>query len=307
LANVLFLVEKMKPTIALIGCGTVGSAMGKLLARAGYRITGVATRSLDTAGRAAKMVGAERFSDRPWDVSRGAQIVFVTTPDDVIESTCKAIVKHRGFDKNAVVVHCSGALSSAILSSARRCEAAVATLHPLQSFASVDQAEKLVPGSFCAIEGDKAALPVVRRLVQDVGGLLMEITPEGKTLYHAAAVVASNYLVTLIHLARALNHAAGISPDVSFRALLPLINGTLSNIGAKGIPEALTGPIARGDVNTVAAHLKAIENRAPDFLAIYKTLGLCAVDLARDKGTCSQEAAERLVALLEARKPGHYL
>lgn len=307
LANVLFLVVKMKPTIAIIGCGTVGTAMGKLLARAGHRVTGVATKSLNTAGRAAKIIGAEQFSDRPWEMSQGAQVVFVTTPDDVIESTCEAIVKHRGFDKNAVVLHCSGALSSAILSSARRCEAAVATLHPLQSFASVDQAEKLVPGSFCAIEGDKTALPVVRRLVRDVGGILMEITPEGKTLYHAAAVVASNYLVTLMHLALALNRAAGISPDVSCRALLPLIKGTLSNIDAKGIPAALTGPIARGDVDTVAAHLKAIAERVPEFLMIYKALGLHTVHLAREKGTLKSDTAEKLVTLFQRQKPGRHV
>jgi len=299
----LILAAKMKPTIAIIGCGTVGAAMGKLLAAAGYPITGVAARSLDTAGRAAKMVGAEQFSDCPWDMSRRGEVVFVTTPDDVIESTCKAMVEHQGFGKNAVVIHCSGALSSAILSSARRCGARVATLHPLQSFASVDQAVKLVPGSFCAIEGDKTALPVVRQLVEDVGGVLMEITPEGKSLYHAAAVAASNYLVTLMHLALELDRAAGIPPDVSFRALLPLVRGTLSNIGAKGIPEALTGPIARGDVDTVAAHLRAIEARAPEFLMIYKTLGLYTMDLARDKGACGKEAAEKLAALLQPGRP----
>ena len=292
----------MKPTIAIIGCGTVGTAMGKLLARAGYPITGVATRSLDTAGRAAKMIGAERFSDCPWDVSRGALVVFVTTPDDAIESTCKAVVQHQGFDKHAVVIHCSGALSSAVLSSARRCEARVASLHPLQSFASVDQAEKLVPGSFCAIEGDKTALPVARQLVQDVGGVLMEITPEAKPLYHAAAVAASNYLVTLMDLALKLDRGAGIPSDGSFRALLPLIKGTLNNIGAKGIPAALTGPVARGDVDTVTAHLRAIEERAPECLMIYKTLGLYTVDLARDKGTCSKKAAEKLIVLLQPGK-----
>ncbi len=304
LANVLLLGVKMKPTIAIIGCGTVGTAVGKLLSRAGYPITGVATRGLDTAGRAAKMIGAERFSDCPWDVSRGAQVVFVTTPDDAIESTCEAVVEHQGFDKHAVVIHCSGALSSAVLSSARRCEARIASLHPLQSFASVDQAEKLVPGSFCAIEGDKTALPVARQLVQDVGGVVMEITPEVKPLYHAAAVAASNYLVTLMDLALKLDRGAGIPSDVSFRALQPLINGTLNNIGAKGIPVALTGPIARGDVDTVTAHLRAIEEHAPECLMIYKTLGLYTVDLARDKGTCSKQVAEKLIALFQPRKPG---
>jgi len=293
------LVEKIKPTVAIVGCGTVGTAIGKLLRNIDYRISGVATSNLETARRAAGVTGSERFSDCPWEVTRGADVVFITTPDDLIESTCMSISKHRGFDKNAVVVHCSGALSSDILSSARDCGAAVATLHPLQSFASVEQAVSLVPGSFCTIEGDSGALPIVRAMIEDLGGILLEITAEKKTLYHAAAVAASNYLVTLMHLALELNEAAGLPSDTSFNALLPLIRGTLSNIGTKGIPGGLTGPIARGDVATVSSHLKAIEKDAPDLLLLYRCLGLYTVGLAKAKGTLNKRAGDKLVALLE--------
>ncbi len=292
------LVGKIKPRVAIVGCGTVGTAIGKLLRDVDYRISGVATSNLETARRAAGVTGSERFSNFPWEVTRGADVVFITTPDDLIESTCMSISEHRGFDKNAVVIHCSGALSSDILSSARDYGAEVATLHPLQSFASVDQAVSLVPGSFCAIEGDSSALPIVRQMVEDIGGILLEITAEKKMLYHAAAVAASNYLVTLIHLALELNEAAGLATDTSFNALLPLIRGTLSNIGAKGIPAALTGPIARGDVATVSAHLKAIEKDAPELLQLYRCLGLYTVDLAKAKGTLDKETGNKLVALL---------
>jgi predicted short-subunit dehydrogenase-like oxidoreductase (DUF2520 family) len=244
------------------------------------------------------LTGAERFSDCPWEVTRGADVVFITTPDDLIESTCMSISEHSAFDKKAVVIHCSGALSSDILSSARDCGAVVATLHPLQSFASVDQAVGLVPGSFCTIEGDESALPIVRQMVEDLGGILLEITAEKKTLYHAAAVAASNYLVTLIHLALDLSEAAGLPSDTSFNALLPLIRGTLSNIGRQGIPGGLTGPIARGDVATVSAHLKAIEKDAPEVLLLYRCLGLYTVDLAKAKGTLDKEAGDKLAGLL---------
>ncbi len=288
----------LKPAVAIVGCGTVGTAIGKLLKNIDYRISGVATSNLETARKAAGVTGSKLFSDCPWEVTQGADVVFITTPDDLIESTCMSISEHRGFDKNAVVIHCSGALSSDILSSARDCGAVVATLHPLQSFASVDQAVSLVPGSFCTIEGDSGALPIVREVVEDLGGILMEITAEKKTLYHAAAVAASNYLVTLIHLALELNEAAGLPSDTSFNALLPLIRGTLSNIGAKGIPGSLTGPIARGDVATVSAHLKAIEEDAPELLMLYRCLGLYTVDLAKAKGTLDKEAADKIVALL---------
>jgi predicted short-subunit dehydrogenase-like oxidoreductase (DUF2520 family) len=199
-----------------------------------------------------------------------------------------------------VVIHCSGALSSDILSSARACGAVVATLHPLQSFASVDQAVSLLPGSFCTIEGDKSALPLVCQMIEDIGGIVLEIAPEKKTLYHAAAVAASNYLVTLMHLALELNKAAGLPWDISINVLLPLIRGTLSNIDEKGIPHALTGPIARGDVATVSAHLAAIEKDVPGLLPLYRCLGLYTVDLAKAKGTISREAADQLVAQLQS-------
>ena len=141
---------------------------------------------------------------------------------------------------------------------------------------------------------------IVRQMVKDLGGILLEITAQKKALYHAAAVAASNYLVTLIHLALELNEAAGLPGHISFKALLPLIRGTLSNIGAKGIPGALTGPIARGDVATVSAHLQAIEKDAPELLLLYRSLGLYTVELAKAKKTIGQEAGERLVALLRA-------
>jgi predicted short-subunit dehydrogenase-like oxidoreductase (DUF2520 family) len=295
-------VEATKPTIAIVGCGTVGSAIGKLLSDAGYRISGVATSNLKTARKAAGVTGAGTFSNSPSEVTTGAKVVFITTPDDLIESTCVKISEDKGFARDTVVIHCSGGLSSEILSSAKRCGALVATLHPLQSFASVDQAVSLVPGSFCTIEGDRNALSVVRQIVQDIGGIILEITAEKKTLYHAAAVVASNYLVTLIYLALELNHAAGLPSDTSLEALLPLIEGTLSNIGKKGIPGALTGPIARGDVATVSAHVKAIEKDAPELLPLYRCVGLYTVDLAKVKRTISQETAQKLIAVLQPEK-----
>jgi predicted short-subunit dehydrogenase-like oxidoreductase (DUF2520 family) len=292
-------IDKAKPAVAVIGCGTVGSAIGKLLGNAGYRISGVATSNLETARKAAEMTGSESYSDSPSEIASSGEIVFITTPDDFIESVCVEMTEQGGFQHDSVVIHCSGALSSEILAPARACGAKVASLHPLQSFASVDQAVSLMSGSFCTIEGDKEILPVVRRVVEDMGGIVLEITAEKKTLYHSAAVAASNYLVTLVHLALELDQVAGLDNDTSFKALLPLIRGTLDNIGKKGIPDALTGPIARGDVATVSAHLTAMEKDTPRLLPLYRCLGLYTIDLARTKGTISQDVADELTALFE--------
>jgi predicted short-subunit dehydrogenase-like oxidoreductase (DUF2520 family) len=289
-----------KPALVIVGCGKVGTAMANLLSRSGYLISGVVTSRLETARKSAEATGAGRYSDCPWELTPEADVVFITTPDDRIAAVCGEIAENNGFQGESVVLHCSGALSSRILGPARDRGAFAASLHPLQSFASADQAVRLVPGSFCAIEGDAEALPIVRQIVKDIGGLLLEITPEKKTLYHAAAVAASNYLVTLIGLAVELNRAAGLSSDAGYEALVPLVRGTLRNIGSRGVPDALTGPIARGDVATVAAHLEAMEKDVPEYLSLYRCLGLYTVDMAREKGSISQERAQRLVELLKS-------
>jgi predicted short-subunit dehydrogenase-like oxidoreductase (DUF2520 family) len=259
----------------------------------------VATSNPATAQKAAEATGSEGHSDSPSEIARSGEIVFITTPDDFIESVCVEISEQDGFQQDSVVIHCSGALSSEILAPARACGARVASLHPLQSFASADQAVSLMPGSFCTVEGDENALSIVRKIAEDLGGIVLEITAEKKTLYHAAAVAASNYLVTLIHLALELDRAAGLDSDTSLNALLPLIKGTLDNIGKKGIPDALTGPIARGDVETVSAHLKAMGKDTPGLLPLYRCLGLYTIDIARIKGTISKDTADELTALFE--------
>jgi predicted short-subunit dehydrogenase-like oxidoreductase (DUF2520 family) len=286
------------PSVSIVGCGTVGAALGKILSDAGYPIKGVATSRPETARAAGEKVGAHAYSDRPWEVTRGVDVVFITTPDDLIASVCAEIARHQGFDKNAVVIHCSGALSSDILSPARRGGALAASLHPLQSFATVNQAVRLVPGSFCTIEGDAEAMPVVRQIVHDLGGILLEIGKDKKTLYHAAAVAASNYLVTLLDFVLNLGEAAGMPRDMAFKAFHPLIMGTLNNVDARGIPDALTGPIARGDVETVSTHLKAMEEGAASFLPLYRCLGRFTVDLALAKKTITRERADILLKLL---------
>lgn len=291
-------IAKEKPALAIVGCGKVGTAMGKLLSRAGYPISGVVTRHLETARKAADEMGAGSYSDRPWDVTLGGEVVFITTPDDLIASVCRKIAEHRGFRKNAVVIHCSGALSSRILDPARGCGALAATLHPLQSFASVEQALGLVPGSFFAIEGDQEALAIVREIVADLKGVPLGITAERKTLYHAAAVAASNYFVAVMGLAMELNKAAGLPDELACDALLPLVKGTLSNISVQGIPDALTGPIARGDVATVSAHIEALKGVTPEFLPLYRCLGRYTVELAQAKKSISRQVATELMDLL---------
>lgn len=289
--------ENLK-TVAVIGPGVVGCALGRLLSRRGYVVEAVAGRSLAQAQHAVEIMGAGCPVATPTEAARRADIVFITTPDHAIQEVCATVAAERGFRAGAVVIHCSGALPAAVLAVARNCSAAVAALHPLQSFASVDEAIELLPGTWFAFEGDAAAESVCDALVRALGGRLFRLSPESKPLYHAASCMASNYLVVLVHLAASLMERSGMSRGEAICALLPLLRGTLRNIGAVGTPRALTGPIARGDVETVTMHLRALREYPSEFGELYRFLGVETVRLAQAKGTLDAARAARLLKVL---------
>ncbi len=275
----------MKPRVAIIGHGKVGSAFGQFLEKAGYPIAGYGD-----------------IGDALLELTRKAELIFITTPDGIIEKVCTEIAEQRGFPKNSVVLHCSGALSSEILTPAREKSAFVGSLHPLQSFAAKTFAGNPFEGIIFAAEGDENAVETAKRAAMDLGAAqCIEIETSGKRLYHAAAVVASNYLVTLMNLSFDLLEASGISREDAFGVLSPLIRGTLANIEAAGIPDALTGPVARGDAETVAGHLQDMDEKMPENSRIYRLLGLYTLEIAKKKGDISPEAHARIEALFTGR------
>lgn len=288
----------MKPSFAIVGCGKVGKVLGKFLTAAGYKAAGFASRSLRSARQAADLACSGHCRVAPWEVTRQAGIVFITTPDGAIQESCDSISRNNGFADQAVVLHCSGALPSTILSTAKAGGAYTGSMHPLQSFSSADYDLNPFQGIIVAVEGDNQAVQAAKAIASDLGATTVSLLTEAKTLYHASAVVASNYLVTLLYLAFRLINAAGITGQDAFLVLKPLIDGTLANIKKIGIPEALTGPIDRGDVQTVARHVKEISAKNPELLALYKTLGLHTIAIAEAKGTLSASAAEQLKKIL---------
>ena len=284
----------IKPGFAVVGCGKVGTALTKFLLEKGYRPVGFASRTLASARRLATLANIDQFSESPWQITANAQIVFITTPDGAIEATCNAIAQHQGFSAGAIVLHCSGALSSDILKSAADAGAFVGSMHPLQSFASIEIRENPFLQVIISVEGNSRAVEASRTMSEDLGAVCMQIQTRAKMLYHAAAVVASNYLVTLMDLVFSLAEPAGIARSEALKAMAPLIHGTLANIEKVGIPEALTGPIARGDSQIVARHLEQIQDQAPGLLDLYKTLGRHTVPIALAKKSLSPQAALEL-------------
>jgi len=287
----------MKPSFAIVGCGKVGKALGKHLQSAGYSLIGISTQSMDSAEKAAHITGTDNFTSRSWEITQTADIVFITTPDSVIEDVCTQISQKKGFKKDATVLHCSGAHPSTILSSARQSGAVIGSMHPLQSF-SADSSGNSFQGIIISIEGDEKAVTIATQIANDLGSNCLTIKTDNKVLYHAAAVVACNYLVALQDAAFKLMKKAGISEKDVFAVLSPLIFGTLSNIEKSGTIKSLTGPIARGDIETITRHIKGIKKEAPEILNMYNTLGQYTVNLAKEGGTITDARAKELNKVL---------
>lgn len=291
--------EKMtKPTIAVIGAGKVGSALSLLLQEKGYRVVAVASRSPASAAALARKLGCRACEDATSAAAK-ADLVFITTPDRKIAAVSARIAAAGGYRSGQVVIHTSGAHPAAELKGAREAGAATASLHPLQSFATVEGAMQNLPGSYFALEGDRDALKVAETIVQDLGGNSFIISARDKRLYHAAACIASNYLVALMHFATGLYTKFGLSRQEAFKALLPLVRGTVENIKREGPVQALTGPIARGDLPTVEGHLQELQKAGDLEAELYRLLGRYTVGVAREKGSIDAGQEGQLLKLLQ--------
>ncbi|HON59225.1 MAG TPA: DUF2520 domain-containing protein [Smithella sp.] len=288
---------------SIIGAGMVGTAMGCLLKKSGFRIVGVADKSLLARKRAKAYLGCAALRSSR-HVIRQADAIIITTPDDTISAVCSEISCGRPL-KGKFVIHMSGAGGLDLLDDARKQGAAVACIHPLQSFSSIDQAIQIIPGSCFGITADREALGLAKKLVRALKGVPLLIAPEQKPLYHAAACFASNYLVALMNTVESIYQSIGIPAKDAQKAYLPLVYGSLSNIEHAGATFSLTGPIARGDLGTVKKHIASIRKTTPQFSALYRVLGLTTVKIAQKKGTLKNSDAKKMNAILKGVKDEH--
>jgi predicted short-subunit dehydrogenase-like oxidoreductase (DUF2520 family) len=280
--------------LGFIGAGTVGTALAARLSQKGYPVVAVYSRSSESARRLARMVAGCVVFDSAQGVADTAELVFITTPDGAIPLVAEQVNWRAGQS----VAHCSGADSTDVLESARKLGAQVGAFHPLQTFASVEQAIENIPGSMFSVEAGKPLLSVLKEMATSLDGDWVELKAGDKVLYHAAAVIACNYLVTLVKLATDLWQTFSVPSDQATRALLPLIRGTVHNIDTVGLPQCLTGPIARGDTGTIQKHLAALEQRAPAIVSAYRELGRQTIPIALAKGKIDDKKAKELEALL---------
>jgi len=169
-------------------------------------------------------------------------------------------------------------------------------LHPLQTFATRETSPDL-HGTYFAVEAEDVLDSVLREMVEALGGIAITLRAEDRALYHASAVLASNYVVTLLKLATDLWLRLGYDRATALQALLPLLRGAVDNLETLGVPAALTGPVARGDVESVRRHIEALADGAPELLDVYRALGIETIPVALAKGGLSDAGASALKEL----------
>lgn len=217
-----------------------------------------------------------------------AKITMISTPDNEIEKVALSLSMHSEIQPGDIFFHCSGLLSSSTLLPIRDRGGMIASAHPLRSFTHHIQAN--YTGTYCAIEGDRQATELLQDFFKKIGFIPFIMSCDNKMLYHAGAVFASNYLVTLFHQATSCIGQADVSPEMSKEIVLSLMQGTLDNLKNQDAPGALTGPLMRGDTKTIAAHLAVLDKAK----ALYKELAKATLPLTQHREETLQKLRQML-------------
>lgn len=273
----------MQATLNLVGAGHVGRALGRLLhAHRVFSVQDVLTRAPASARAAVDFIGAGRAVGGVAAL-RPAAVWMLAVADDQIAPVAQALADAGVVQQGATVFHCSGAKASSELSPLAHAGARVASVHPVRSFADPEAVAAAFDGTFCGVEGDAEALALLLPALTSIGARVVQIDPAAKTVYHAASVFASNYLVTVLDAALRAYQAAGIPPEVARELARPLACETLANVLRLGPELALYGPIARGDAATVARQQAAVGAWDAPTGQLYEALASATWDLARRK------------------------
>jgi predicted short-subunit dehydrogenase-like oxidoreductase (DUF2520 family) len=272
----------MPASLAIIGAGRVGRALGRRLRELGWTIGAVVTRSATSARKVVRFIGgghAHAFLTRQ---VVAAQVILVTTPDRCVPEVAEELARIGAEElRGKVVLHSSGALSSRVLDPVKKCGAAVGSMHPLQTFSGVGVPP--LEGKVFAIEGDTAAVRMARQIARALGAVPVHFDGAKKPLYHAAGALAAGNVLALMEAATRLMTAAGMKRREAMRALLPLTRQVLENFERLGPRAAWTGPLSRRDYGVVAAHLEAMKDWPPEFAETYEAVNrLAALVLAQD-------------------------
>ncbi|MBX9847729.1 MAG: DUF2520 domain-containing protein [Rhodocyclaceae bacterium] len=268
--------------MSFIGCGKLGRSLGHLFHRnAVFSPRQILTRHAASGAEAARFIGAGQAITDPEDVMP-ADVFMLAVPDAALADVAARLSRSHVLDERTTVFHCSGAQSSALLAPCAEQGAHIASVHPLLSFADPAQVVRDFH-CHCSIEGEPGAVAMLSLAFSRIGANVITIPTESKLRYHAAAVIASNYLVTLTEQALQVIESAGLTRDQGRELLLPLMHQTLGNLDHMEPSQALTGPVARGDWALVEAQQNTLDEIDPRLGCFYMMLAKATAKLAGKK------------------------
>lgn len=281
--------------IGFIGAGTLGCGLALALASAGCNVTAASSRTPASAEWLAGRIDGCVALDTAQAVADTSDLVFITAPDAAIAEVAAGVKWRAGHG----VVHCCGAASTELLQPAAAHEPlaslAIGAMHPFQTFAALSdpaEAARRLSGVTFAVAATGWLADYLPSLAQRLDGHAIVIPDELRPLYHASAVLACGYVTTLLDASVSLWTRMGFTEADGVRAAVPLARATIEAIAAAGPSAAVTGPAVRGDANTIAAHLAALSEHAPELLPLYRELTLASMPLAQAKGVGEAELAQ---------------
>jgi predicted short-subunit dehydrogenase-like oxidoreductase (DUF2520 family) len=285
------------PQVTIIGVGGLGNSLARALSAAGIPIKSIFNRTADKAQKIASSHDIKIAGSFPSNDSELGELIFITVSDSAIAAIAQRLADISGDFNNKTIVHCSGNESASLLEGFKSKGGSIASFHPLQTFT-----EQSSPSNFkdiyFSLQGDPSVFPLLKKIATRLGANTLEVTEDQKSHLHTAAVMASNYLNTLLDAAVDTANMSGLSKEEAKKALLPLIKTSLQNIEDQSFEEALTGPIKRGDWETVEYHVQLLQNR-PTLLQLYRALGRRTVKLAKKNQSIDENTAQKIFNLLE--------
>ncbi len=291
------------PSVFVLGAGPIGQAFVRDLVASGVSVLGVWARRPAQATVAGQGAGVASYSGAFPDRIAQADVLILAVRDSAISELSQALLAADCLRSNQILLHCSGAKSAtAVFSQVAFEVAGVGTIHPLAAIANTGGPPSSLLDLRYGIEGDLRGQAIAQMLCSALSGHALQLRASQMAGYHAAASIASNFLVALLDSSRALLEAQGIDSQLAMPSLCDLAIGAIENVRDRGLPGALTGPIRRGDAKTVEVHLQAITTSCPEIEAVYRELGLAALKIAGECGDITDLESNELRDLLERKE-----
>lgn len=286
--------NKLQSRIGFIGAGRVGCTLGRYFVENGLNVSGFYSRTPENAKWAANFTDSNSYDNIIGLVSN-SDIVFITVTDANISLIWKYIVdesKNNLNIRNKIFCHCSGALSSAVFSGIEQSDSCGYSVHPIFAVNDKQNSYKEISKAFFTIEGSKKNISDMADLFRSLGNEVQVISAENKYKYHSAAVMASNLVIGLYHMAASVLSECGFKQEAAARALLPLFTNNAGNLVNYGEEQALTGPVDRCDIETVGKHLDVLEGDAKD---VYTALSRSLLEITKKKYDRDEDAMTELL------------